>query len=333
MRPVVITRTLATADPDGIVDGGSAIAGGAFTLNGALVSGGVANLGTSQRKVLITSAINLSAVNFTITGTNESGAVISEVLAGPNATTATSALDYSTVISVTVDALAGVFATGVLTFAANATDGDTVTLGSTTYTLQDTLIDSANNVHIGGSASDTIDNLIAAITAGAGAGTDYGTGTVANAEATAAAGAGDTMDATALLPGSAGNSIDSTETGAQLSWGAATLASGADGADIGTSGVGASIPLLLDRYISPLNVGISLEISGTANVSVQETMDRDTQTLPGPFNWQDVVDTGLVGATASVNGSQPSPATALRLLTNSGTGTCIMTIVQAGPNG
>ena len=123
--------------------------------------------------------------------------------------------------------IGGKAAAGVLTFAANAADGDTVTIGVKVYTFQATLTDVDGNVHIGAAATDSIDNLIAAINLGAGAGTDYATSTTANAvTATAAAGAGDTMDLTKDEVGQAGNAVATTETGGDLSWGAATLEGG-----------------------------------------------------------------------------------------------------------
>lgn len=117
-------------------------------------------------------------------------------------------------------------ATGVLTLTGNALNTETVTIGSTTYTFQTSLVDSANNVLIGATASDSIDNLIAALTAGAGAGTLYGTGTVANGDVTAAAGVGDTLDLTATAIGDAGNTVATTETLTNGSFGGATLSGG-----------------------------------------------------------------------------------------------------------
>lgn len=119
-------------------------------------------------------------------------------------------------------------ASGALTLTGNAGDTETVTIGSVTYTFQTVLVDAANNVLIGATASDSIDNLIAAITGGAGAGTLYGTGTAANADATAVAGAGDTMDVFAITPGAAGNAIATTETMLNGSFGGAVLSGGAD---------------------------------------------------------------------------------------------------------
>ncbi len=121
-------------------------------------------------------------------------------------------------------------ASGTLTLTANFANNDTVTIGNVTYTLQTTLVDSANNVLIGASASASIDNIVLAVTAGSGAGTNYGSGTVANPLATAAAGAGDTMTVTAVLSGTQGNSVATTETSANASFGGATLSGGVNGA-------------------------------------------------------------------------------------------------------
>lgn len=117
-------------------------------------------------------------------------------------------------------------AVGTLTLSGNAVDAETVILGATTYTFKTVLTPAANEVLIGATASDSIDNLITAINAGAGSGTLYGTGTVANASATAATGSGDTMVVTAIAAGIAGNSIASTETMTNGSWGPATLTGG-----------------------------------------------------------------------------------------------------------
>jgi hypothetical protein len=123
---------------------------------------------------------------------------------------------------------ADVEATGILTLSANVNNNDTVTTGTKTYTFETSLTDVDGNVLIGATASDSIDNLIAAITLGAGSGTLYAASTTANTFITAAAGAGDTMDAEALLGGTAGNLIATTESTAtvRMSWGAATLTGG-----------------------------------------------------------------------------------------------------------
>ena len=122
----------------------------------------------------------------------------------------------------------GTAASEILTLTANFSNNDTVTIDTKVYTMQTVLTDVDGNVLIGASASDSIDNLIAAITLGSGSGTLYAASTTLHPTATAAAGAGDTMDATANAVGTAGNSITTTETSGTASWGAATMSGGVD---------------------------------------------------------------------------------------------------------
>ena len=106
---------------------------------------------------------------------------------------------------------------------------DKVTIDTKTYKFQTTLTNFDDNVQIRASASDSIDNLIAAITLTGTPGTDYATAMTLHPTVTATAGAGDTMDATAKTPGAAGNLIATTETSSNASWGAATLLGGSGG--------------------------------------------------------------------------------------------------------
>lgn len=119
----------------------------------------------------------------------------------------------------------GAHAARTLTFAANATATKTVTIGTRVYTFVAALT-AANQVLIGASASATLDNLIAAINAAAGAGTTYGTGTAAHVLGTAAAGAGDTLIFTATAISSSGNSIPVGTTVTSAGWGGGTLTGG-----------------------------------------------------------------------------------------------------------
>lgn len=123
----------------------------------------------------------------------------------------------------------GVYATGTLTATVRPSDGDTVTIGATTYTFKTTLSTGpavANEVLIGANVAATHTNLTAAINGSAGAGTTYGTGTVANASVTAVAGA-TTTALTAIATYTSGNSVVTTEVGSNTSFGAATLTGGA----------------------------------------------------------------------------------------------------------
>lgn len=163
--------------------------------------------------------------------------------------------------------LGGTKGSEILTLAGQPLDTETVTLGGTVYTFETIFSDTPDSVLIGATASDSIDNIIAAITNGAGEGSLYGTGTLVNEDATAVAGAGDTMNATALLGGII--SIASTETLTSGSWGAATL----QGGDGGTVAV-------------PPSGGIMLECDGVNNWDVVGIFD------PAPNN---EVTTTLIG--------------------------------------
>ena len=133
--------------------------------------------------------------------------------------------------------LAGTKAVETLTFGGNAGNGETVTIGTKVYTFQTTLTNVDGNVFIGATASDSLDNLIAAINLGAGAGTLYATLMTANTDVVAAAGAGDTMDVEALVGGTAGNAIAVATDVTLGAWVGTDLAGGLDDGTITVSKV------------------------------------------------------------------------------------------------
>jgi hypothetical protein len=160
-------------------------------------------------------------------------------------------------------------ATGVLTFTGNGVNDQTITIGTHVYTWKTTLTGAANEVHIKGTAALSIVALVAAINDTGVEGTDYGTGTVANAFVTAADGAGDTVDLTAIVYGTAGNSIATTETGTNTSFGGATLSGGADATDkMSTLASQMRTALNLDD-----NVAASIFVSSTNVLTVAGTAD------------------------------------------------------------
>jgi len=126
-----------------------------------------------------------------------------------------------------------VAANQTLTLTGNVTAADTVVIGTTTYTfVNDLTTDTAYMVVKGATASDTLDNLIAAINKAAGESVTYGTGTVAHPLVTATAGAGDTMLVTAKVKGTAYNTTPTTnpiDSGSKIGWGDTTLKGGIDG--------------------------------------------------------------------------------------------------------
>lgn len=148
MRPITVTRTLTASSANAIALAQTIVGAGNLTLNGALVTAGVAQL-DAQRFVGIASTGNLSAVTFTVTGTNQLGTAISESLAGPNNNTVSTTLNFYTVTQVAVSGTVGtnvtVGTTGVGASAPipldqyldpfNVSIGCTVT-GTISYTVQ-----------------------------------------------------------------------------------------------------------------------------------------------------------------------------------------------------
>lgn len=110
----------------------------------------------------------------------------------------------------------------------NITDlesGENIFIGKRVYTFR-TLAKYPNQILIGATPSDTLDNLIAAINGAAGSGTLYAANTPVNADVTAAAGDGDTMIVTAKALGTAANAITTTDNVVTGSWASTTLTGG-----------------------------------------------------------------------------------------------------------
>lgn len=146
------------------------------------------------------------------------------------------------------------FATGVLTLTGLPIATETVTIGSKTYTWI-AAVGAANTVKIGANAADSLNNLIAAVNAGAGSGTLYGTGTAANADATAQLYADQAIQIVAAAIGA--STVVTTETMTAGSFAATTLDNGQD------------IPSDSDFTIERLPIDVSgiLAVQGTARVS------------------------------------------------------------------
>jgi len=133
-------------------------------------------------------------------------------------------IDGVKAILINSDSAGAVKASGAVTFSGVGTADDTVTVGGITYTLVAAPA-VAYDVDIGANVTETGANLAAAINAGAGAGTAYGTGTVAHPDVSAAADTG-VVTVTAKIHGPSGNLIATTEAGTGASFAAAALAGG-----------------------------------------------------------------------------------------------------------
>jgi hypothetical protein len=117
-------------------------------------------------------------------------------------------------------------AKAVLTFASLPIAASAVVLGAQTYTFVAALA-SADDVLIGASIQESMNNLINAIAASPDqAGVTHGTGTVVNADAQASAFEDNALVAESLEEGTPGNTIVSTTTVVGATWSSATLIGG-----------------------------------------------------------------------------------------------------------
>jgi hypothetical protein len=128
------------------------------------------------------------------------------------------------------------FATGTLTTTAVPSNGDVVEMGGTYYQFTTGSVDAGTPLGTVAfpwlvainlaSATATLDNLLAALNGTGTAGTQYSTATIPNTDVAGEASTSGFLRVRALEAGVFGNAITTTETGANMSWGAATLQNG-----------------------------------------------------------------------------------------------------------
>lgn len=247
----------------GAVGGHNDVALGA-TVNATLQNLQLALLGGAGSAGTFHTVGNAANASASITSVDGGQAVVTDLAAGAagNAVALSSSFTNTANVAGTPGGGAAASqATGLFDLTGNPSSGNTVTVGNETYTFVSTTPAAAYQVAIGETANGTLNNLQAAVNAGAGAGTDYGTGTVANTSATITAVSGGQATVTAITAGTTGNSI-------ALS---AELSNGAGGGVVGTSnsklaGGGASASLS-----SASNAQAALTIIAGAISSVAST--------------------------------------------------------------
>lgn len=109
MRPIQKTIDIAAAVADGVVTAETPADGVDLTLDGSLVSGGVATP-TYPTQVTFASTDDLSTVEFAVYGTGTDNNPLSEVITGPNNDTVTGTKTFKTVTRIAV-ATASTFTT------------------------------------------------------------------------------------------------------------------------------------------------------------------------------------------------------------------------------
>jgi hypothetical protein len=98
---------------------------------------------------------------------------------------------------------------------------------------------------------------------------------------------------------------------------------------VGTGDVGSSLPVPLDKNLPSFTVMLAAILrSGSANYTAQYTFDDIWDTPPETWTWWD--HSQMTAQAGNSRGSLVDPVTAVRLTTNSGTGTLEFQVVQGG---
>ena len=185
-----------------------------------------------------------------------------------------------------VTVAASVAATGTLTSTGVFADGETVVIGSRTYTMQSPFVDAADNIDASGTTAQTHENLRRAINGDGVAGTNYGTGTVAHADVTAADTA--TTNVITAKGGTYGNTLATTETGTNMSFGGATL-SGGSGGDVVVLGAG-ELPSNLVAAVGAVTTSGTVVAADTGTFGEASLAEIAGGTAIAPKNFVEVVD-------------------------------------------
>ncbi|HVM94593.1 MAG TPA: flagellar hook-basal body complex protein [Terriglobales bacterium] len=223
---------------NGVVD----TSGGLSTL---ALGAGIVSPATVTRNVSLTSNLDAQS-SFGTSYTTQ--VTVYDSLGGSHVVT----FDYTSENKPAVQAVPAQAATGALTMSAIPQNGDTVVVGTQTYTFTTSTPGAGtNNVLIGSTIADTVANLVNAIngntadSGGDGAG-GYGTGTVANPNVTAADAGNGLINITASSTGVASD-FTATSGSTGLTWSTGAGANGTDAvagqpAVVNTWGYTVSIP-------------------------------------------------------------------------------------------
>jgi hypothetical protein len=95
-----------------------------------------------------------------------------------------------------------------------------------------------------------------------------------------------------------------------------------------SGGAKTSNPAVLDYYGRP-EVSLQVVVTGTVNYTIQQTLDNPLEAGVTP-TWFPHPDTNLVAQTVNRQGNYAYIPTAVRVLLNSGSGSVVLTITQAG---
>lgn len=91
------------------------------------------------------------------------------------------------------------------------------------------------------------------------------------------------------------------------------------------TGAGSSSALVMNTNTNPFNVGFGVKVTSTVNYTVQHTFDDPAVGFTTWFNHPTIA-----AQIANADGNYAFPVTGIRITINSGDGSVVMKVIQAG---
>lgn len=99
---------------------------------------------------------------------------------------------------------------------------------------------------------------------------------------------------------------------------------------VSTTGISVSPPIPIDQYLNPTDIGLGVDITAPATVTIEHTFDDvwDENFNPATATWYP--HPTLAAVVADADGNYAFPPTACRINQTAGAGSCILNVIQAG---
>lgn len=96
------------------------------------------------------------------------------------------------------------------------------------------------------------------------------------------------------------------------------------------TGVGVSVPIPIDQYLNPTDIGLGVEVNGAATYTIEHTFDDvfDPAFVPATATW--FPHPTLAALSANADGNYAFPPTACRINQTAGVGSTTLNFIQAG---
>jgi len=99
---------------------------------------------------------------------------------------------------------------------------------------------------------------------------------------------------------------------------------------ITVDGVGVSLPIPIDQYLNPTDIGLGVTVTGAATYTIEHTFDDVFDPGFDPVTAQWFPHPTLAGLAVSADGNYAFPPSACRINQTAGVGSTTLNLIQAG---